>query len=254
LPDLPGVPPEMMALLRAGMASDERARPDAGALRDALLALRLEPGPPEPPAPATPRHAFPQLPPDEQPTEPQRRSWWRRPRGRWFAAGATVVAVGLLLWYTLSPHAGPLPPPPQAGRSTAPPSSSSPPPRSPAVSGVPCLLTAGRPGLLCVTTPECYGADMRALACTEQHVFEVFAMALLPPEVKTADAPAIRRNASVRNACAPGNAALLDVAALNWRTDVLPPTPDAFRAGNRWFKCLAGPPHGAVTGSRFVRQ
>jgi tRNA A-37 threonylcarbamoyl transferase component Bud32 len=43
IPDLPDVPPQMMALLRAGMSNDESARPSAIELRDALTALRLEP-------------------------------------------------------------------------------------------------------------------------------------------------------------------------------------------------------------------
>jgi eukaryotic-like serine/threonine-protein kinase len=42
IPDLPGVSPEMMAVLRAGMANDEGSRPSAIELRDALIGLRLE--------------------------------------------------------------------------------------------------------------------------------------------------------------------------------------------------------------------
>jgi tRNA A-37 threonylcarbamoyl transferase component Bud32 len=45
LPDLPGVPADMMALLRAGMSNDAAARPTAVELRDALQALRLDPAP-----------------------------------------------------------------------------------------------------------------------------------------------------------------------------------------------------------------
>src|SRR5918911_1190201 len=43
VPDLPGVPHEMMQLLRAGMSSDETVRPSAAELRDRLMALRIEP-------------------------------------------------------------------------------------------------------------------------------------------------------------------------------------------------------------------
>jgi serine/threonine protein kinase len=39
IPDVPGVPPELMGLLRAGMANDEMVRPTAVELRDALFAL-----------------------------------------------------------------------------------------------------------------------------------------------------------------------------------------------------------------------
>jgi serine/threonine protein kinase len=45
IPDLPGVPPDMMRLLRAGMANEEGARPTAPQLRDALQGLRLDPVP-----------------------------------------------------------------------------------------------------------------------------------------------------------------------------------------------------------------
>jgi tRNA A-37 threonylcarbamoyl transferase component Bud32 len=41
VPDVPGVPAEMMALLRAGMANDEASRPTAVELRDALQAMRF---------------------------------------------------------------------------------------------------------------------------------------------------------------------------------------------------------------------
>jgi serine/threonine protein kinase len=43
IPDLPGVPVDLMRILRAGMANDENHRPTAMELRDALTALRTEP-------------------------------------------------------------------------------------------------------------------------------------------------------------------------------------------------------------------
>jgi len=44
IPDVPGVPPELMTVLRAGMANDERLRPTAVQLRDTLLRLDFDPG------------------------------------------------------------------------------------------------------------------------------------------------------------------------------------------------------------------
>jgi serine/threonine protein kinase len=44
IPDVPGVPPELMALLRSGMANDEHCRPTAVVLRDALFALDFDIG------------------------------------------------------------------------------------------------------------------------------------------------------------------------------------------------------------------
>ncbi|HTJ38299.1 MAG TPA: serine/threonine-protein kinase [Dactylosporangium sp.] len=45
IPDLPGCPDDLMAILRAGMSNDESARPTALQLRDALMALRMTPAP-----------------------------------------------------------------------------------------------------------------------------------------------------------------------------------------------------------------
>jgi serine/threonine protein kinase len=44
IPDVPGVPPELMVLLRAGMEHDEHCRPTAVQLRDALFALDFDLG------------------------------------------------------------------------------------------------------------------------------------------------------------------------------------------------------------------
>ena len=105
VPDLPGVPHEMMQLLRAGMSSDETVRPSAAELRDRLMALRIEPG--AQPV-LSPPVDFPDQPsPDEQPTEPHRR---RRSRSWWFGGGATLAVVALLadgLAWTRIGRAGP---------------------------------------------------------------------------------------------------------------------------------------------------
>ncbi|MEV8513436.1 serine/threonine-protein kinase [Dactylosporangium sp. NPDC051484] len=68
IPDLPGCPDELMAILRAGMSNDDAARPTALRLRDALMALPMAP-PPQvilPPLgspPVEPVYASPPLPP-----------------------------------------------------------------------------------------------------------------------------------------------------------------------------------------------
>ncbi|MEU7871216.1 serine/threonine-protein kinase [Dactylosporangium sp. NPDC049140] len=68
IPDLPGCPPELMAILRAGMANDDTRRPTALQLRDALIALQFGPTPPVlvPPLgspPLEPVYTSPPLPP-----------------------------------------------------------------------------------------------------------------------------------------------------------------------------------------------
>ncbi|WP_433089786.1 serine/threonine-protein kinase [Dactylosporangium sp. CA-052675] len=72
IPDLPGCPPELMAILRAGMANDDTRRPTALQLRDALIALQLAPTPPVivPPLgspPVEPVYTSPPLPPTPPP-------------------------------------------------------------------------------------------------------------------------------------------------------------------------------------------
>ncbi|MER7275833.1 serine/threonine-protein kinase [Dactylosporangium sp. NPDC000244] len=72
IPDLPGCPPELMAILRAGMANDDTRRPTALQLRDALIALQFAPTPPVivPPLgspPVEPVYTSPPLPPTPPP-------------------------------------------------------------------------------------------------------------------------------------------------------------------------------------------
>jgi serine/threonine protein kinase len=246
LPDIPGVPPEMMALLRAGMASDESVRPSAADLRDGLMALRLDPSVrPAPPS-------FPNPPPDEQPTQPRRRRRFRL--GWWFTAGAVVLvllSIGLA-WAAL--RGGPPLPGGGGGPSESATVSSTPSP-------VDCVLTSARPNLRCVASPECYGAltvtggyaTAARIPCERSHPWEVFAVDALPAEVRTADQATVKSNTYVRGSCSATNAALLDVTAFNWRIDVLPPGRDAFRAGDRTFRCLAGAPAGDSTGAVFAR-
>ncbi|MFD0582865.1 serine/threonine-protein kinase [Dactylosporangium darangshiense] len=68
IPDLPGCPDDLMAILRAGMSNDESARPTALQLRDALMALRMAPAPqvivpPLGSPPIEPVYTSPPLPP-----------------------------------------------------------------------------------------------------------------------------------------------------------------------------------------------
>ncbi|MET7337495.1 serine/threonine-protein kinase [Nonomuraea sp. NPDC005650] len=68
VPDIPGVPPQLTAVLRQALASDPRERtPTAEAFRDALAAVPLGPAPahdavPSPGAPGPARHAAPFTP------------------------------------------------------------------------------------------------------------------------------------------------------------------------------------------------
>jgi len=75
VPDLPGVPPELTALLRRGMSNEPGQRPSAAQLRDVLSGVHRDPDPTMIMRPVTP---FPTEPPtpsqrpasDEDPTQP----------------------------------------------------------------------------------------------------------------------------------------------------------------------------------------
>jgi hypothetical protein len=113
----------------------------------------------------------------------------------------------------------------------------------------------------CASKAECFGAmtvdggAVRAAstACDQPHVWEVFALDTLPPSVTGIDYSKIKNDGYVRSACNDTNLALVDFDAVSWRVDVLPPSPDAFQAGDRTFRCLAGPATGTSTGSKFAR-
>jgi hypothetical protein len=113
----------------------------------------------------------------------------------------------------------------------------------------------------CPATAECF-ADLAvtggavsaaSMPCDRPHAWEVFALDTLPPGVVRTDYRTIKNDVYVRNACSGSTLALVDLQAFAWHVDVLPPSPDALRAGDRTFRCVAGPVTGRSTGSRFVR-
>ncbi len=334
IPDLPGVPAEMMALLRSGMANEPTERPGSAELRDRLLALDLDEGagprpapsaltaltsvygfppahppaaeppaeatvaqaqqpdppppadlPPAPPGPQVPA-GLPQPPPPQPPAgppwpapgyaaeetvtmsvgDPARkargpRSGQPRAGSRWIATGTAVALlltlVGGLTWYVLT-RPRPEPGPPAGQHSSGPPpssvQSSRPADASPVVSGRSCLLTQVTPGVFCAATPECYDAPSadQKVPCAQPHAWEVFALIDLPAGVTAVDQASVSSNPLVHNACSGVNVATLDPSLYQWRVDVLPPTPEALRGGDRTVRCLAGPASGKATGTRFV--
>jgi hypothetical protein len=111
-----------------------------------------------------------------------------------------------------------------------------------------------------VTTAECFDrvtvsggvARAPAVACTEPHLWEAFATAQLPEGLDTASHTAIKQNAEVRQVCSTANARLLNTEQA-WQVEVLPPTREQVRAGDRTYRCLAGRPPTRLTASRFAR-
>jgi hypothetical protein len=113
----------------------------------------------------------------------------------------------------------------------------------------------------CVEQPECFdgvtvrsGVVVRApeVACTEPHLWEVFATARLPDGLDTASHNTIKQNAQVRQVCSAANAKSLDPRQ-SWQVEVLPPSRDQVRAGNRTYRCLAGTPPTKLRDTRFAR-
>jgi serine/threonine protein kinase len=302
IPDVPGVPPELMNVLRAGMANDERLRPTAVQLRDTLLQLDFDPGganalmpsrrpvfgPPSwgPSESVSPAPGWePRRPPDEafpgdnEATRPQggrdnglafqpggvlsatpkrllpalwaRRWLWLSLAASCLALVTVIAAVGL---YATAHRA--------AGGPGPAPSGSAPVVRSSGIAaGVSCGLTVAPSTVRCASTPECFGvltvdgtvAHAATMACDGPHTWEVFALDSLPASVTSVDYLKIKDNGYVRSACNGTNLALVDFDAFSWRIDVLPPSPDAFRSGDRTFRCLAGPLTGTSVGSKFAR-
>jgi serine/threonine protein kinase len=112
----------------------------------------------------------------------------------------------------------------------------------------------------CVREAECFDrvtvqggvARAPAVACVEPHVWEVFATASLPEGLDTASHSAIKQNAQVRQVCSTANARALNPQQ-NWQIEVLPPSRDQVRAGDRTYRCLAGTPPTKLRDSRFAR-
>jgi serine/threonine protein kinase len=112
----------------------------------------------------------------------------------------------------------------------------------------------------CVRAPECCNgvtvrsgvAQAPAVACTEPHLWEVFATSALPEGLDTATHTTVKQNAVVRQVCSATNAKALNTEQ-NWQVEVLPPTREQVRAGNRTYRCLAGKPPTKLRDSRFVR-
>ena len=237
--DVPGTPPELMALLRAGLSSDPAARPQsAEALRDALTDPRryVATAPPgyagQVSASSTGRPAS--MPgadsqagasaPDRQagasapgrqagPDVVAARRPWRSARNLGLATALVVIiAAALVIGVRLLPH-GPAPgagpggtsPGTQTGRAT----------NAADVFGVP-TKSAGCPAAAlrvaearCPASPECFNgmtvnsgsASAEPLPCDQPHVWETFAIAKLPASVHTFDHRAVAASSTVRKVC-----------------------------------------------------
>jgi hypothetical protein len=142
-----------------------------------------------------------------------------------------------------------------------------------AVFGVPtvtsgCPAAAGSSGARCPSSPECWdgiveiagNTTARSLPCTGPHVWETFAIGILPAAASTSDAAVVAKNPTVRAVCSvpvllrSRAGAARQIPAASWELDVVPPDEAAFDSGARAYRCLAhaltGPPPAS---SQFLR-
>jgi hypothetical protein len=310
---VPGTPPELMAILRRGLAADPAARPPtAAALRDALTALPAQPGRPvqaagQPaprttaPAPRTtaptprttappartagpaaapvPLRTPPATGPDGGPagTAPATSARHRRP-----VMPLLTAAAGLVVLVGAAAVVGArfLPRGASAGAAHAAASPASPGARPAAVPaaggfGIP-TVTSGCPaasvraaGARCPRDPECWNGlvvtsgsvTARSLPCTRPHVWQTFAIAILPAGVRTFDQNVVARNPTVDAVCSmrvlleSRRGAARQIPRDSWQIDVLPPDEAAFASGARAYRCVAHRLGGATPStSDFGRQ
>ena len=295
--DVPGTPPELMALLRASLSPDPAARPpSAVALRDALADPRSPApvaapgyaGPVRPPG-APPRDRLLSMPtwdpqvsaptwdrqdgmpsvhrpgrPDAGPAgaagrPPEAGTAGRRlaPRYAGMAVGLVVIlAAALLIGVRFLAHGaspGARPGGPSSGAATG--------------GGVDAVgvfgiatTSAGCPAAAlrvatarCPANSECFNgltvisgaASAEPLPCNAAHVWETFAIAILPADVQTFDQPTVAADPAVRRVCSEavllasrqGPARRLPTPA--WDIQVLPPSEAAYDSGSRVYRCLA---------------
>jgi len=272
--DVPGTPPELMALLRAGLSPDPAARPQsAAALRDALAGSRgyLPAGPrevitvspdPQVHTPTAGRQGAVPAGAVDRPDGPGTARRRLSPRHAGLAAGLVVIiAAALVIGARLLPHgaspgAGPAGTPAGgtshgggAGRTV----------NAADVFGVAtrsasCPAARLRAAVArCPAAPECFAgltvisgaASAEPLPCGRPHYWETFAMAILPADVRTFDQPTVAADPTVREVCSgtvmlasrQGLARRLPLA--DWEIQVLPPTEAAFDSGSRVYRCLA---------------
>ncbi len=276
--DVPGAPPELMALLRRGLAADPAARPpSAASLRDALGCLSMHPGPPppqaarQPPPGGVPAGDVPGGVPAGHASVGHAR---RRPTvmlslavaaGLALIGGATLVGARVLHGTGTGAAGGTASGSPGTRPVSVPASG---------VFGIP-TVTSGCPAASvpaasarCPRSPECWngltvssgGAIASSLPCTQPHIWETFAIAILPAGVRTFDQSIVEANPTVGAVCsmhvllASRLGAAREIPQGSWQIQVLPPDEAAFQGGARAYRCVAHQIGGTSPRSEFGVQ
>jgi hypothetical protein len=128
-----------------------------------------------------------------------------------------------------------------------------------AVFGVPTVTSGcpaasvGTSGARCPSSPECWGGVVdvagdvtaRSLPCAGDHVWETFAIGILPADVSTSDETIVAKDPAVRAVCSvpvllrSRSGAAQKIPAASWMIQVMPPDEAAFNSGARAYRCLA---------------
>ncbi|MFE9954969.1 serine/threonine-protein kinase [Micromonospora sp. NPDC005299] len=259
IPGLPGVPEELVDVLRLGMANDPGERPSAVELRGMLAALPLDPGgapvsgapysgAPVSGGPTTGGHPLtragqpsPRRPAeDAHPTVPTRGRRWPR---RWFLGGAGVLALGASAaagaWLADGAPAVVSPTPVASG--AVEPSGAR---VAPGCAAGDVRLPAGAH---CASELECYGpvrlrrdrAEATRVPCDGRHTWETYAEGDLPAALAGAGHDAVVADPAVQQVCSVSTFRLVSGVrqVTGWNLEVLPPAGTDL---DRTYRCLAG--------------
>ncbi|MEV1067080.1 serine/threonine-protein kinase [Streptomyces sp. NPDC050263] len=262
LPDVPGVPPALMAVLRRAMAADPADRlPSAEALRDALAAADLHAPHSTSSAtglPATPAASVSVSPPTVVGGE--QRGGRRRSAVLVLAATAALAVVGATA--VLADGSGSATTGSARGSagSTTPGASRSAVPSSAATDFRVTTTTKDCPAAAvpgadarCTETAECWGGIVAIVGmvtvnrsdCFVEHPWETFAIAPLPADGMTIDQRELARHPTVRQLCSRDVLAksrlgrARDIALADWTIEIVPPSQMSYADGLRVYRCVA---------------
>lgn len=279
IPGLPGIPDELIDVLRVGMANDPGERPTAVELLGLLAALPIEPaatpvsGAPVSGSPTrgggtgsgpyaagrsgqpTPRppveDAHPTLP---APTSTAGRRW----RRRWFLGGALVLALAGSAAAGAWVADGTRRPEPSESVSRA---------AGPATEGRlpgcidPAVAETLPEGARCAAGLECFGpvrvrgtrAEATQVTCDGPHTWESYAEGVLPVQLVGAGYPEVTADPVVQQVCSPTTFRLTSRvdSTDGWHLEVLPPVDGSI---DRTFRCLAGRGVNALGGPTLTGQ
>jgi hypothetical protein len=241
VPDLPGVPLELTAVLRRALAKDPAWRhTDAAQFRDELARFA---GPARPVQLTGPVRT--PIPAERITPNPARRAM--------LLTGTALAALLLLIavWYFAVRDR------PGAEASGGSPSRSS--ADTGRQLGVPTVVdgcpAAGVDGAeaRCTERAECWSGpviiqgevnSIRRLPCDQDHSWETYAIGPVPPEVASPYLDVLEANPTVTKVCsreillASRYGKALDVVADQWESTVLPPTPDDRTAQRSVYRCI----------------